>query len=334
MNRLKATLFSAFLFLPLLSQACELDDVLAAYEQELENRRLFAALDVLNNAEQTCPHPRITLEQGEIALKLGQTDNALARWESVLAMPGIPEAVEQKIKLKILQTRLNPPSPSRLQAVVSADQFYDQQAITGFGLNAVYRANQPAKNFFGYAMTPALFAKVSGNARYYWSSDLVSHATLLSTGIQANSRPLSAESALSIRNLNESVYVSADFATTFRLGPLSLREKVEVSLNQNPHRWLQTATLNLAPIRFSVQSNADLSETGLEWTEFSTRLQGQGTIRPGVALSYQPVTERTTGKATLRWAFHRNVWLNVEAGARLQNNVEWFTMGSLSWRLF
>jgi hypothetical protein len=116
MNRLKATLFSAFLFLPLLSRACELDDVLAAYEQELENRRLFAALDVLNNAEQTCPHPRITLEQGEIALKLGQTDNALARWESVLAMPGIPEAVEQKNQT---QNSANPAEPALAIALAS-----------------------------------------------------------------------------------------------------------------------------------------------------------------------------------------------------------------------
>lgn len=318
------------------AQTCDLDQTIREYQGLVASQKLFSALTFLQTDYQQCPHARLLLEAGEIHLRLGATEQAIASWQRALETHELPNSVAQKVKLKILQTRLNPPSPNRFSTVVIMDQLWDQQHITGFGFSVAHQSNRRPYNLLGYAFTPALVLKATGQARYFWASDIFSHATLLSVGLKGNSKPLALETQLNLRELNDTVTMNIETAATSTVGVFSLEQKGIWSLSNEPHIWQQTLTAKLAPVRFNIESEAELFDGKFDWSAFKTRLQGTGQIRPGLSLEYNPQLDQVTAKTMLRWAYHPKSSMSLEAGTRLQkqNAIEWFSQASLVWRPF
>lgn len=333
---MKLIIFNVCILFPVFTwaQTCQLEDVLKQYERYVAQEKTMAALSYLENAYAICPHPRLLLEQGEIYLKHNQVERALEVWEEVLTLPNLPDSVSKNIKLRVVQQRLAEPKSTTFQTIATVNQEWDQQAISGVGLSALLQDTRSLIGFYGYPMQHGLFAKVSGNSRYLWESEMFSSASLASIGWRANSNPLTTVLGPSIRTVNDEFFFTLDASVTLRVENIAFQQAFEFSLNDEPHEWQQELTVDFGRSRFKTAMELEVFEAELIWNEADLSLQGKGRLRPELIVRYEPEDAVWRPEAGIRWFASRQVWLDLNAGTRLTEEPSWYAEFSMSWRPF
>lgn len=322
-----------FVCAPAIGLACTSDDIVAQAKALANEDREFEAINLIELNLNECYHPLMRLELGELYESVGYDDKAIEQWQISLAEDSLPDNVARKVKLRVIQTSVQPNTNSSGHLLLQAGADYSSNIGTTGNLSAtaVGQMRGRSQDFFGYSATPGFYGQFSALNRQYFAEDRSANLLLVEVGGFYQAPIFRTSGGVKLLSTDNTEFAAVG---ELRLGPRSVQliSDIDWRLNLYELTFAEALRLQAGRTRFTAQVQwlSDANDTLLN--EASIELKGLGRNRPSIKSTYNFADEATEIDAKLRIPINPDLWLTAHAGAAYANQVDWNTALSLTWK--
>lgn len=324
---------------PALTLACDYQEVLSNANKASAAQRIFTAIRLIEVGVVNCYHPRLSLELGELYASLGQYKKAVSIWQASLVQDLLPDRVATKVKLRIIQMSVAQrkiwSNSLLLKAAAQTDFGTDVgRDLTAFGFS---RLKGYERNFFGYALAPALTGQFSATNRYGLQSKVSDNFISLESSAILDLAWIETSIGARVQSINSTsvAYVAYDV----RLGLDRLNTLTALSWRLDGLEWdlEQSVSTQRSNWRASININR-LAKTvagrqTARWEEASARIQLSNRFRPVMKVALLLPAEQVDIDMAIRYPFNASNWLTFKTAVEVSQTSQWASSLSYTWRL-
>lgn len=322
-----------FLCAPAIALACTSDEIVAQAKALASEDREFEAIDLIELNLNECYHPLMRLELGELYQSVGYDDKAIEQWQISLAEDDLPDNVARKVKLRVIQTSIQPNTnlSGHFLLKAGADSSSDIGNTGDLSATAAGQMRGRSQDFFGYSATPGLYGQFSALNRQYFTEDRSTNLFLVEAGGFYQAPILRASGGLKLISTDTSEFYTVG---ELRLGPRSVQliSDLELRLDLYEFTLAEALRLQAGRTRFTAQVEWFSNTTETVLNEASAELEGLGKNRPSVQGTYKFPDQETEVDAEFRLPFNSDLWLTANAGIVSAVDLNWHAGLSLTWR--